>query len=240
MPWNQGRYLNIFRKTAKRVTTLDKTKTALVLIDLQKESEFGIDGVDTVVNKAKSLISVCRMIGIPVIYTRHINREDTIGLSNEEPLTEDGKPVFYNNGTDAVDIIDKIKPEKHDVVIDKYRWSSFYDTSLDLMLKSMGIKHLIMGGFVTDGCLVTSVFDAYFRDYQVNLVKDVCGATNEGAQMASILMMANWVYDLVVYDTSEMIKKLTGKTYNCWESPYPDQLQFTPENMRKVFNKLNQ
>ncbi|HET7578259.1 MAG TPA: isochorismatase family cysteine hydrolase [Bacillales bacterium] len=221
------------------MTTLNTTETALLLIDVQKESEFGINGVDAVVDNTRKLIDQCREIGIPIVYTRHINREDTIGLSNDEPLTEDGKPVFYHNGTDAVDIIDKVKPEKHDVVIDKYRWSSFYDTSLDLMLKSMGIKHLIIGGFVTDGCVMTTVFDAYFRDYQVNLVKDICGATNEGAQMASILIMSNWVYDIAIYDTSEMMKKLTEQSYKSWESPHPDKLQFTPENMRQVFNELN-
>lgn len=218
---------------------MDKTKTALVLIDVQKESEFGIEGVDSVVSNTETLIAACRKAGIPVVYTRHINREDKIGLSNEEPLNEHGKPVFYDNGTNAVEIMDSIKPEKGDVVIDKYRWSSFYDTSLDLILKSMGVRHLIMGGFVTDGCLMTSVFDAYFRDYQVNLVKDMCGATNEGAHMASMMIMANWVYDLAIYDTSEIIRKLNGESYKSWEPSYPDQLQFTPENMREVFKGLN-
>ncbi len=221
------------------MTALDKTNTALVLIDVQKESEFGIEGVNTVVNNTEKLIAECRKMGIPIIYTRHINREDKIGLSNEEPLTEEDKPVFYNNGTDAVEIKDQIKPEKDDIIIDKYRWSSFYDTSLDLMLRNMGIKHLIMGGFVTDGCLMTSVFDAYFRDYQVNLVKDICGATNEGAHMASIMIMANWVYDLAIFDTSEMIRKLNGESYANWEATYPDQLQFTPEIMRQMFHGLN-
>ncbi|HLR63607.1 MAG TPA: isochorismatase family cysteine hydrolase [Lentibacillus sp.] len=230
--------MSIFRNT-KEMTALDKSNAALVLIDVQKESEFGIEGVDAVVNKTEQLIAECRKIGIPIIYTRHVNREDKVGLSNEEPLTEDGKPVFYNDGTDAVEIMDQIKPEEGDIVIDKYRWSSFFDTSLDLMLRNMGIKHLIIGGFVTDGCLMTSVFDAYFRDYQVNLIKDICGATNEGAHMASIMMMANWVYDLAIFDTPEMIKKLNGESHKNWEAPYPDQLQFTPENMRQVFKELN-
>ncbi|WP_082684188.1 cysteine hydrolase family protein [Lentibacillus amyloliquefaciens] len=221
------------------MSTLDKSDTALVLIDVQKESEFGIEGVDSVVNNTEQLIAECRKAGIPIIFTRHINREDTIGLSNKEPLNDEARPVFYDDGTDAVEIFDQIKPEKGDIVIDKYRWSSFYDTSLDLMLRNMGIKHLIMGGFVTDGCLMTSVFDAYFRDYQVNLIKDMCGATNEGAHMASIMIMANWVYDLAVFDTSEMIKKLNGESYRNWEPDYPDQLQFTPESMRETFNALN-
>ncbi|QHS23380.1 cysteine hydrolase [Virgibacillus sp. MSP4-1] len=217
---------------------MDKTNTALVLIDMQKESEFGIQGVEQAVQNAELLIAECRKKGIPIIYTRQINREDTIGLSNQEPLKEDGTPVFYHDGTDAVDILDKMKPQEHDIVVDKYRWSSFYGTNLDLILRNMGVKHLLIGGFVTDGCLMTSVFDAYFRDYQVHLVKDMCGATNEGAHMASILMMANWVYDVEIYNTNELIKKLTGNSYKSWKSSYPDQLQFTPENMRRVFSEL--
>ncbi|WP_255259712.1 cysteine hydrolase family protein [Lentibacillus sp. CBA3610] len=230
--------MSIFQNT-KVVIALDKNDTALVLIDVQKESEFGIEGVGSVVNNTEKLIAECRKAGIPIIFTRHINRGDTIGLSNKEPLNDEGRPVFYDDGTDAVEIFDQIKPEKGDIVIDKYRWSSFYDTSLDLMLRNMGIKHLIMGGFVTDGCLMTSVFDAFFRDYQVNLIKDMCGTTNEGAHMASIMIMANWVYDLAVFDTSEMIKKLNGENYRNWEPDYPDQLQFTPESMRETFNTLN-
>lgn len=221
------------------MTTLDTTKTALVLIDMQKESQFGIEGIDEAVQQTKTLMTACRKNHIPIIYTRHINRQDTVGLPNEEPLDEDGEPVFYNDGTEATSIIEDIQPEDHDIVIDKYRWSGFYDTSLDLMLKSMGVQHILLGGFVTDGCVMTSVFDAYFRDYQVNLIKDMCGATNEGAHMASILMMANWVYDLAIYDASEMIKKLSGKPHACWTSTSPDQLPFTPENMREVFHRLN-
>lgn len=238
MQWNHGKYLSIFQNI-EGVRVLEKNDTALVLIDVQKESEFGIEGVDTVVNHTEQLIAECRKIGIPIIFTRHINQKDMIGLSNKEPLNDEGRPVFYDDGTDAVEIFDQIKPEKGDSVIDKYRWSSFYDTRLDLMLRNMGIKHLIMGGLVTDGCLMTSAFDAYFRDYQVNLIKDMCGATNEGAHMASIMIMANWIYDLAVFDTSEMIKKLNGESYRSWESTYPDQLQFTPETMDQVFNALN-
>ncbi|UCZ52441.1 cysteine hydrolase [Bacillus shivajii] len=218
---------------------MDVNKTALVLIDIQKESNFGIDGVEEVVQNAKNLISKCREKNIPVIYTRHINRADTIGLSDGEPLHEDGTPIYYSTSTDSYEVFEEIAPEKEDVVIDKYRWSAFYETSLDLMLRNLGVKHVIIGGFVTDGCLMTSVFDGYFRDYQINLVKDMCGASNEGAHMASILMMANWVYNLQVYDTDELVKKLNGESYRAWKSPGADSLQFTPENMREMFNKLN-
>ncbi len=218
---------------------MDLNKTALVLIDVQKESSFGIEGVNEAVKNAKDLIEKCRSLNIPIIYTRHLNRADQVGLSNGEPLKEDDTPIYYSTNTENIDIIEEIAPHKEDIVLDKYRWSSFYETSLHTMLQGLGVKHVIIGGFVTDGCLMTTVFDGYFRNYQLNLVKDICGATNEGAHMASILIMANWVYDLNIYNSSELIKKLDNKEHHVWSSPCPDSLQFTPENMREVFKKLD-
>ena len=219
---------------------MDLKKTALLLIDLQKESGTSdVVGMSEVVQSAKTLIHTCRHQGIPVIYTRHISRSDAIGLANKEPINDRGEPIYYNNSTDTIEIIDEIKPQKKDIVIDKYRYSGFYESSLDLILKSLGIKHLIVGGVLTDCCVLATVLDAYYRDYQVNLVKDMCGTTTLGAHMASILMMANWIYDLKVYDTKHIANQLNGEGFQAWESSSPDELQFSPDNLREVYARLS-
>lgn len=213
--------------------------TALVLIDLQKESDFGLRGLNTVVANAERLLRESRARGIPVIYTRQINRADGVGLSLDEPVDEQGRPQLYCAGTGDEEIIDAIAPEAGDIIIDKQRWSAFHATNLDLTLRSLGIEHVIIGGLVTDGCLMTSVFDAYFRDYRVHLVKDMCATSNEGAHMAAILMMANWVYGIEIYDTGEVLKRLQGEPSRHWRSPGVDTMQFTPETMRQVFAELD-
>ncbi|MGY4688881.1 cysteine hydrolase family protein [Salibacterium sp. K-3] len=217
---------------------MNKQKSALVLIDLQKESNFGLIQMDDVIANARHLIDACRREGIPVIYTRQINRSDQAGLSKNEPLNEDGTPYYYASHTENIEIIDAIAPEEDDIVIDKYRWSAFYETSLDLMLKGLGVDDLIIGGVVTDGCLMTSVFDAYFRDYHVHLVKDICTSSNEGSHMAAMMIMANWVYNLEVYETRELIKRLHNESYHHWTCGRPDSLPFTPETMRETFEQL--
>lgn len=213
-------------------------RSALVLIDLQKESGFGLEGLDEAVHNSTKVIEACRANGIPVIYTRQINRADGIGLSKGEPLDENGAPQLYNATSDAIEIFDDIQPRDTDLVIDKYRWSAFFDTSLDLTLKSLGVTNLLIGGVVTDGCLMTSVFDAYFRDYRVHLIRDLCAASNEGAHMAALMMMANWVYNLEMYSADELIHRIEGRNYQCWTSDTIDSLQFTPETMREQFAKL--
>lgn len=217
---------------------MEKAKSALLLIDIQKESQNELKEINKVVKNSKQLIDTCRALNIPVIYTRHINRADGIGLSYKDPVNKDGKPVGYRTGTDNIEIIDEIAPLDHEIVIDKLRWSGFYGTSLDIFLKNLNVKHLMIGGLVTDGCLMTSVFDGYFRDYEINLIKDMCATTSEGSHMASILIMANNVFGIKIYDTVQMIKNLNGEDYYVWESTKPDELKFTPENMREIFAKL--
>ncbi|MFD2043066.1 cysteine hydrolase family protein [Ornithinibacillus salinisoli] len=218
---------------------MKKQNTALVLIDLQKESNFGLQQMDQVVTNAKELIDGFREQNIPIIYTRQINRADGVGLSVGEPLNEDGTPYYYNSANESIEIFDEIKPQDGDIVIDKYRWSAFYETSLDLTLRSLNITDVVIGGVVTDGCLLTSVFDAYFRDYNIHLVKDICAASNEGSHMSSLMMIANWVYNLKIYDTTNILKRMSGKEYELWEAEKADSMHYTPENMREIYNKFN-
>jgi nicotinamidase-related amidase len=218
---------------------MDLSRTALVLIDVQKESKYGIDGAEEAVAAAVPLIAACRDRGVKVIYTRHISRQDAIGLPNGEVLGNNGQPIYYRSNSDAKDIFDDVAPHSGDIVIDKHRWSGFYGTSLDLLLRSLDIKHIILGGFVTDGCVMTSVFDAYARDYQVNLVKDVCAATNDGSHKAAILMMANWVYDIEIFNAGQLVNKFNGEDSRSWKSTGPDQMQFTADTLEAVFASLD-
>jgi biuret amidohydrolase len=212
---------------------------ALLLIDLQKEGgTTDVVGMDGIIEKTASLIKECREKGIPIIYTRHLNRGDAVGLANREPLNEKGEPAYYHTETEAIDIIEELKPEPGDIIIDKYRYSGFHESSLELMLKSLKINHLIIGGVLTDVCVIATAMDAYYRDYQINLVKDICGTTTEGAHMAAILMMANWIYDIEIYGAKHLINRLSGEEYKVWKSEGPDELQFTPENLRSVFEEL--
>ncbi len=226
-------------KTREEGKELDHQKTALLLIDLQNEGgTSNVAGMDEILGKTAILIKHCREMNIPIVYTRHINRGDAVGLANKEPLNEQGEPLYYHDKTDSIEVADIIKPQPQDIIIDKYRYSGFYESNLDLMLKGLGIEHLIIGGVLTDVCVLSTVMDAYYRDYQVSLVEDICGTTTEGAHMAAVLMMGNWIYDLQIYETAELCKKMNKEAYHVWSSSEPDELQFTPDTIREVFSKI--
>ncbi|MBY0223212.1 isochorismatase family cysteine hydrolase [Mammaliicoccus sciuri] len=218
---------------------MDGQNTALLLIDLQNEGgTSAVPGMDRIIKKTADLIKVCRQKKIPIIYTRHINRGDGIGLANREPVDQNGEPLYYHTDSNSIEIISDLRNQPGDIIVDKYRYSGFHESSLDLMLRSLNIKNLIVGGVLTDVCVLSTVMDAYYRDYQIDLVKDICGTTTDGAHMAAVCMMANWVYDISIFDADQMCNKLSGESYHVWKSNEPDELQFTPDNLREVYDKL--
>src|SRR5690625_1068213 len=151
---------------------MNTKETALILIDLQKESNFGLQHLDDVLSNTKDVIQACRDADIPIIYTRQINRLDGVGLSKGEPITPDGTPFYYSTSNENHEILDEIAPNAEDIVVDKYRWSAFHETSLDLILRSLGAKNLIISAEVMDVYVMTTAIDAYSKEYYVQISKD--------------------------------------------------------------------
>src|SRR5690625_5227991 len=96
---------------------MDMSKTALLLIDLQKEGGTSdVVGMEAILANAASLVDKCRQLGIPVIYTRHINRGDGLGLANEEPVNEAGEPIYYHSKTSTIEIAEEVAPAPQDKI----------------------------------------------------------------------------------------------------------------------------
>src|SRR5690625_3617078 len=114
MHLNQEKFTTTSQKS-KRRTWMNKHNTALLIIDLQKESKFGIQNLDTIIKNTNKVIDACRKKEIPIIYTRQINRKDQIGLSKGEPINSDGTPFYYSTANENYEILDEIAPKKEDI-----------------------------------------------------------------------------------------------------------------------------
>ena len=73
------------------------------------------------------------------------------------------------------EILDELKPQEGDTVVYKTRYSGFYGTDLDSILKTRGIKSLIVTGATTCVCVDSTIRDAMFRDYTCVLLEDCTG-----------------------------------------------------------------
>jgi len=91
------------------------------------------------------------------------------GGSAEKPI----RPHFHA-GSRAAEIAPEIAPAKGDVMVPKQRWSSFFQTHLDLQLKVRGIDTIVIAGGSTDVGIASTVFAARDLDYGIVVVRDAC------------------------------------------------------------------
>jgi len=71
-------------------------------------------------------------------------------------------------------LIDALQPATSDIVVPKTRYSGFVSTALDSILRSRGIRHLMLCGVATNVCVETTLRDAFGLEYHPILLRDAC------------------------------------------------------------------
>ena len=172
-------------------TKIDVKKTALLVIDMQnnlikaKEEPFSgaarmAESKGAIGNTAK-MIAAARQAGMPVIFIGHVHRKDnadvvpTVTDLMLQGLMPPAREAMVE-GTPGSQIVDELKPAPGDHVIWKRRSNAFYNSDLELMLRSRGIDTVIITGAVTNGCIANTTRGAQERDLHVIVLSDCCVA----------------------------------------------------------------
>jgi biuret amidohydrolase len=213
----------------------------LLVIDMQRESLprgfYGVPTMAEVAENCRRVVQAAREYAIPIVYTQHIHRPSGVDAVAGEPRAPDGHtPLAYVG--EAAEILPELSPQPQDVVVQKRRYSAFYDTELNSVLHGLEAKELLITGVVTDGCVMTTAWDAFAQDWPVTLIKDGCGASSEGSHASAVLTLANWVYGIQIFRTAEFIKCLAGKEHYAWIAEKPNSVPFTADDMMKRYERL--
>lgn len=182
-------------------------KTALMVIDMQnafchpKGSLTAQRGFDTsalrgAVEPCRVLVEAARAISLPLIFTQYVYRADyaDAGWRMREVTPEIIGSGSLAAGTWDADFVEGLKPQAHDIVVQKNRPSAFYSTPLESYLRSMAIESLVICGVTTNICVETTARDAGQRDYRTFVVADATAEMepdrHDGALKALALMFA--------------------------------------------------
>ncbi|MGY8828440.1 MAG: cysteine hydrolase family protein [Pseudomonadales bacterium] len=211
---------------------------AYLIIDMQQEDGFQLSNFEAVIDNNAMLIDAARAAGIPIIYTRHINDSDAAHLPPGEPLDATGRPLSYCTGTRQVEILTRLTPQPGDSVIDKPRYSAFHRTALDAQLKRLGVSRLMVSGVLTDACVLASVFDAFALGYRVDLITDACTSTTRAAHYSSLLIMANWVYSIELFNCAQYLRALRGEDFASCKPTAPDLFAHQPDTLPQAIAHL--
>ncbi len=179
-------------------------KVAILVIDMLNDFITGkrmIKQAKEIVPRIRELLEHARRLGLPVIYAKDAH---VPGVDKEFELWGEHAVA----GTPGADVVPELKPAKGDFVVEKRRYSAFFQTDLDLLLRELGVKRIVLVGVATDVCVQHTAADAFFRGYQIVIVKDCVSATNEQANDRSIEYMRK-VYGASLKTLNELLEELS-------------------------------
>jgi ureidoacrylate peracid hydrolase len=207
--------------------TFDVEKTAVIVVDMQ--NDFGAEGgmfsragidismIQQAVKPTANVLAAARRVGMPIIYLKMAFKADLsdagpadspncmrhlmLGVGSAVQAPGGSKSRVLIRDTWNTEILAALAPEADDVLLYKHRFSGFYETELDTLLKQRGIKHLIVTGCTTSVCVESTIRDAMFRDYCCVLLADCTGEpigndlarSNHDASILTIQVLLGWV-----------------------------------------------
>ncbi len=198
---------------------IDLQRTAVIVIDMQNAfvSKGGffdlrdrdISQVQKTIEPIKKINSAARAKGLKIIYIVHRHSPDLRecgGLNSPYRGRGDLKSYYEHpewrdkliiSGTWGAEIIEELKPQENDILVVKPRYSAFFGTNLDTILKTYDIKYLAFVGVSTTICVETSIRDAFNLEYFPILISDAAASGGpsfiQEAAISNIKACFGWV-----------------------------------------------
>ena len=178
--------------TGKRA--LIEGRPVLVVIDIQK-GDRGREGKPSIpsmgdyaerIGRAPALIATARACGVPVIYFQEAHRRDHIDFGRELDGVED---VHLLEGDPGTEVSKAVGMRADDYFIRKRRYSCFFGTDFEILLKGLKARTLILIGALTDVCVHYTFVDAHQHDYFCRVVEDCVSGSDLAAHEASLRAM---------------------------------------------------
>ena len=171
-------------------TALSRSNTALVLFDalngyLHPRDPAKVAFLEelNILKNLQRLLAGARRAGLTTFYpsgAHAADGSDTVARLTDTdmdltPITGDKpiKPRFYKDSKDS-EIAPELAPVEGDVVVRKNRWSSFFQTNLELQLRVRGLDTIVIAGGSTDVGIASTVFAARDMDLGIVVIRDCC------------------------------------------------------------------
>lgn len=155
-----------------------QTNSALLVMDIQRPiiNEIG-DKKEEYLQKLQGTIEAAREKNVPIIQV-------IVGFRSNMPefnVRSKGLRVLRDKGiADAlVNPMPILKLTETDILITRPRVSAFAGSDLEIILRSLGVEHLVLAGISTSGVVLSTLRAAYDKDYELTVLADLCGESDE-------------------------------------------------------------
>ena len=183
---------------------LDPAHTALLVIDMQNDfcdergwwSQQGrsVGAIQGIIPRIQALLGAARQAGCTVVFVEQVTLPDN---RSDPPAwlcfkTRDGRrrtdyALSDSWGQHTIAQMGRLPSE---MVVHKHRPSSFHLTTLDLILQGRGIESVLITGTVTQGCVLSTAYDASFHNYYTVVVGDAVAGYSRELHAAALALLA--------------------------------------------------
>ncbi len=180
--------MNVTLPAQPEALPIKLAETALIVVDMQNAyaspggyldlAGFDISGAGAAIAKIQAAIAAARLVGMQIVFFQNgwdpnyheaggpgspnWHKSNALKTMRARPELQ-GK--LLAKGTWDYALIDALKPEPGDIIIEKSRYSAFFNTGLDSMLRARGIRTLVFTGIATNVCVESTLRDGFFLEY---------------------------------------------------------------------------
>ncbi len=198
-------------------TGWDLTRTALLTIDLQNDFIHPNGAYGRAGQTAQSIAQLPDRIA-PLVAA--LRAKDGRYFSAQFTLVpdSDGEPLIaphlkklrpflgkgdFAPGSFGHNLVETLSPA--DFVVEKVAYSAFYQTRLEYLMRALGIRHLIVGGIVTNGGVASTLRDAHLRDIDTVMLSDGCAAFKQDVHEATLTSLGTVTHQMTCADALDWL-----------------------------------
>lgn len=182
-------------QSGKAKRKLIEGNPALIVIDIQAETfdDRSDEAIPTMPDyadrmlKARELIDKARAREIPVIFIQEVHRPNLVDFGRELDGSEDIHCIETEPGTNIA--VAEMGFVENDYLIKKRRYSAFFGTDFEILLRGLKIDTLLLCGGLTDVCVHYTFVDGHQSDYFCRVIEDCVAGSSEKAHEASLRAM---------------------------------------------------
>ncbi len=178
--------------------------SAVIVVDVQNDfcatdgwmgkgcRDLPLGDIQAMVLRLEKFINVARAHQVPLIWVRCAYDDVYIGSNQKERVQrqEFGQPPCLSETWGQEFYV--LKPKEEEVIVTKHRYDAFEGTNLDLILRSNGIRTLLMTGVTTECCVESASRHGFFLGYSIVMVEDCCGTFDAALQESSRKMIQEY------------------------------------------------
>ena len=214
---------NVTLPARPEAIALPPAQSALIVVDMQNAyatqggyldlAGFDVSATKPVIAKIHQAVTAARAAGMQIIWFQNgwddqyveagdagspnFHKSNALKTMRKRPELQG--TLLSKGGWDYA-LVDELVPQAGDIVLPKPRYSGFFNTSLDSMLRSRGIRHLVFTGIATNVCVESTLRDGFFLEYFGVVLEDATYQAGppfaQQAALFNIETFFGWVSDV--------------------------------------------